>query len=144
MYLVKSQFSMFKDIVNSDFNDGGSCGGHDERVHLLERLMYVTGMLRGHLEMVLEQHSHWKAMLAGEQPPHLVRSLDFNQKIDPAPRFQSGLQRRGGLQFESVPSGSSSAQQPPKAKSPTLLADSPHEESSSSQETFKGTLPFCI
>ena len=89
MYLVKSQFAVLKDILNSDFNDGGSNRGYDGRMHLLEKLMYVTGMLRGHLEMVLEQHSYWKAKLAGEQPPRLVRSLDFNRDIDPAPMLQS-------------------------------------------------------
>ena len=82
MYLVKTQFSAFKHIVNSNVNDESSNRASDERLHLLEKLMYVTGMLRGHLEMVLEQHSYWKAKLAGEKPPCLVHIL--NRKIDPA------------------------------------------------------------
>ena len=137
MYLVKSQFATFKDILNSDFNDGGNDGGYSERVHLLEKLMYVTGMLRGHLEMVLEQHSYWKAKLAGEQPPRLVRRLDFNRDIDPAATQQS---LGGGLQF--VPVGVSF--QLSNANSATSLADSAHDEGSppSAPSTFKGPLPL--
>ena len=84
MYLVSTQFPVFRDVLNSNFNDGGNDPGYSDRVHLLEKLMYVTGMLRGHVEMVLEQHGYWRAKLAGEQPSRLARRLNFNQDVDPA------------------------------------------------------------
>ena len=88
MYLVRSQFALFHETMNQNFNDGGNEGGYFERVQLLEKLMYLTGTLRGHLEVILEQHSYWKAKLAGEAPPRIVRRLDFNQAVDPAERNQ--------------------------------------------------------
>ena len=91
MHLVKSQFSLFKDVLNSNFNDGGNEAGYSERVHLLEKLMYISGMLRGHVEVVLEQHSYWSAKLAGESLPQTVRRLDFNQHVDPTTANQPGL-----------------------------------------------------
>lgn len=84
MYLVSTQFPVFCEVLNGNFNDGGNDPGYRERVHLLEKLMFVAGTLRGHLEMVLEQHAYWKAKLAGEKPPRLARRLNFNQAVDPA------------------------------------------------------------
>ena len=91
MYLVSTQFPVFREVLNGPFNDGGNDPGYRERVHLLlEKLMYVAGTLRGHLEMVLEQHSYWKAKLAGEKPPRLARKLNFNMAADPAQSDQPG------------------------------------------------------
>ena len=84
MYLVSTQFPVFRDVLSGSFNDGGNDPGYSERVHLLERLMYIAGTLRGHIEMVLEQHAYWKAKLAGERPSRLARRLNFNQAVDPA------------------------------------------------------------
>lgn len=84
MFLVSTQFPVFRDVLNGNFNDGGNGPGYSERVHLLEKLMYVTGTLRGHIEMVLEQHEYWRAKLAGEQPLRLARRLNFNEAVDPA------------------------------------------------------------
>ena len=88
MYLIRSQFTLFHETMNQNFNDGGNEGGYFDRVQLLEKLMYLTGTLRGHLEVILEQHSYWKAKLAGEAPPRIVRRLDFNQAVDPASQNQ--------------------------------------------------------
>lgn len=84
MYLVSTQFPVFRDVLNGNFNDGGNEPGYRERVHLLEKLMYLAGTLRGHIEMVLEQHEYWRAKLAGQQPSRLARRLNFNQDVDPA------------------------------------------------------------
>ena len=84
MYLISTQFPVFRDVLNENFNDGGNDPGYGERVRLLETLMYLAGTLRGHVEMVLEQHGHWKAKLAGEKPARLARRLNFNQTVDPA------------------------------------------------------------
>ena len=91
MHLVKSQFSLFKEVLNRNFNDGGNEPGYSERVRLLEELMYITGMLRGRLEAVLEQYSYWSAKLAGENPPQIVRQLDFDQDMDPIRAIQPVL-----------------------------------------------------
>ena len=92
IYLIRSQFALFHETMNQSFNDGGNEGGYFDRVQLLEKLMYLTGTLRGHLEVILEQHSYWKAKLAGEAPPRIVRRLDFNQAVDPAERNQVNQQ----------------------------------------------------
>ena len=82
--LMKTQFSRFNQTLNSNFNDGGNEPGYSERVHLLEKLMYLTGILRGHIEMLLDHHGYWGARIAGEAPPQQVaRRLDFNQESDP-------------------------------------------------------------
>lgn len=95
MYLVRAQFSAFQERLNENFNDGGNEAGYSERVRLLEKLMYLNGTLRGHLEMILEQHSYWKAKLAGQDPPRAVRRLDFNQEADIplSPNIRPGTQQ---------------------------------------------------
>ena len=83
MYLLRAQFAAFQERFDGNFNDGGNEAGYSERVKLLEKLMYLNGTLRGHIEMILEQHGYWKAKLAGQVPPKTVRrSLDFNQEAD--------------------------------------------------------------
>ena len=84
MYLVGTQFPVFREVLNTNFNDGGNETGYSERVHLLEKMMYIAGTLRGHVEMVLEQHEYWKAKLAGREPSKVVRRLNFNEAADPA------------------------------------------------------------
>ena len=84
IYLVSRQFPVFQDVFKGQFNDGGNDPGYNERVHLLEKLMYVAGTLRGHVEMVLEQSAYWRAKLAGEQPTRLARRLNFELSVDPA------------------------------------------------------------
>ena len=103
MYLVSTQFPVFRDVLSGDFNDGGNDPGYSERVHLLERLMYIAGTLRGHIEMVLEQHGYWKAKLAGEQPSRLARRLNFNQAVDPAQSEQVVALAQAPLQAEFSP-----------------------------------------
>ena len=83
MYLLRAQFAAFQERFDGNFNDGGNEAGYSERVKLLEKLMYLNGTLRGHIEMILEQHGYWKAKLTGQVPPKTVRrSLDFNQEAD--------------------------------------------------------------
>ena len=84
MYQISRQFPEFRDILNGRFNDGGNDPGYNERVHLLEKLMYVAGTLRGHVELVLEQHAYWRAKLSGEKSSRLARRLDFDLAVDPA------------------------------------------------------------
>ena len=79
MHLLRVQFKTFLDTLNQPFNDGGNDPGYNERVHFLERLMYVSGNLQGQLEVILEQYSYWKAKIAGEEPPCVARRLDFDQ-----------------------------------------------------------------
>ena len=79
MHLLQVQFKTFLDTLNQPFNDGGNDPGYNERVHFLERLMYVSGNLQGQLEVILEQYSYWKAKIAGEEPPCVARRLDFDQ-----------------------------------------------------------------
>ena len=79
MHLLRLQFKSFQDTLNQPFNDGGNDPGYHERVHFLERLMYVSGNLQGQLEVILEQYSYWKAKIAGEEPPCVTRRLDFDQ-----------------------------------------------------------------
>ncbi|CAI8010682.1 BTB/POZ domain-containing protein 9, partial [Geodia barretti] len=84
MYQISRQFPEFRDVLNGRFNDGGNDPGYNERVHLLEKLMYVAGTLRGHVELVLEQHAYWRAKLSGEKSSRLARRLDFDLAVDPA------------------------------------------------------------
>ena len=84
MYLVARQLPVFRDVLCGSFNDGGNVPGYNERVQLLEKLMYVSGTLRGHVEMVLEQSAYWRARLAGNTPRRLARRLNFDLAIDPA------------------------------------------------------------
>ena len=79
MHLLRVQFKTFLDTLNQPFNDGGNDPGYNERVHFLERLMYVSGNLQGQVEVILEQYSYWKAKIAGEEPPCVARRLDFDQ-----------------------------------------------------------------
>ena len=79
MYLLRLQFKEFKSTLFRPFNDGGNDPGYSERVSFLEELMYVNGTLKGQLELILEQHTYWKAKVAGEEPPRVMRRLDFDQ-----------------------------------------------------------------
>ena len=106
--LIQTQFTAFRASLSSNFNDGGNEAGYSERVHLLEKLMYLTGVLRGQIEMLLDQHGYWSAKVAGQWPAqHVARKLDFNHEADPvddqpAPRQQAGVigQRpAGGFNF---------------------------------------------
>ena len=83
MYLIRAQFRQFRETLSESFNDGGNEPGYFDRVQFLEKLMYATGTLRGHLEAIIEQHCYWKARLAGTEPTQVVRRLDFNQASDP-------------------------------------------------------------
>ena len=84
MYLVARQLPVFRDVLGGSFNDRGNDPGYSERVRLLEKLMYVSGILRGHVEMVLEQSAYWRARLAGNTPRRLARRLNFDLAVDPA------------------------------------------------------------
>ena len=97
VYLVSRQFPVFRDVLSGNFNDGGNEPGYSERVHLLEKLMYVAGTLRGHVEMVLEQNSYWRAKLAGELPTRLDRRLNFDLAVDPAEAAEAADGEQLGL-----------------------------------------------
>ncbi len=84
MELIRLQFKILHDALNASFNDGGNEAGYYERVQFLEKLMYATGILRGHLESVIDQHAYWKAKLAGTRPRSIARRLNFNTEADPA------------------------------------------------------------
>ena len=122
MYQVSRQFPEFRDVLNGHFNDGGNDPGYNERVHLLERLMYVAGTLRGQIELVLEQHGYWKAKLSGDQPTRLARRLNFDLAVDPATEEGEGLADRAALAAE----------------------DSLQRELPSADNTFKGTRSITI
>ncbi len=83
---VHVQFKAFQDALTARFNDGNDLRviGQPGRDSFLQELMYTTGILQGHLEMVIEQHAYWKAKLAGTKPRSVARRLNFNKKADPA------------------------------------------------------------
>ena len=116
MYLLRLQFKEFKSALFRPFNDGGNDPGYSERVSLLEELMYINGTLKGQLEVVLEQHSYWKAKVAGEEPPRVMRRLDFDQSTGPAGlaltfgQLATGV---GAINLGLSPLGSHSANPPP-------------------------------
>lgn len=56
--LLHAQFKEFVSVLNEPFNDGGNEPGYYERVMYLERLMYVTGTLRGSLQLFFEQSKY--------------------------------------------------------------------------------------
>ena len=103
--LIQTQFTAFRASLSSNFNGGGNEAGYSEQ---LEKLMYLTGVLRGQIEILLEQHSYWSAKVAGQQPAqHVARKLNFNHEADPvddqpAPRQQAGISGQlgaGGFYF---------------------------------------------
>lgn len=53
--LLCDHFQEFVKVLHQPFNDAGSEPGYYERVQYLETLMYVTGTLRGSLQLFLEQ-----------------------------------------------------------------------------------------
>ena len=72
--LIHAQFTEFVSVLHEPFNDGGNEPGYSERVMYLERLMYVTGTLRGSLQLFFEQSKYLRvaASTASASPSAVV------------------------------------------------------------------------
>ena len=72
--LIHAQFTEFVSVLHEPFNDGGNEPGYYERVMYLERLMYVTGTLRGSLQLFFEQSKYQRvaASTASASPSAVV------------------------------------------------------------------------
>ena len=127
MYLIRAQFRQFRETLSESINDGGNEPGYFDRVQFLEKLMYATGTLRGHLEAIIEQHCYWKARLAGTEPTQVVRRLDFNQASDPVdqPSVPQPLQFSLPIQQGSNLATGVTLQLPPDLLPPAIQAPLP-------------------
>ena len=92
MNILQAHFAIFQGTLETPFNDGGNEPGYTERVFYIERLMYDSGLMRGHAEVILEQNSYWRSKIAGIQHQPLARQLNFgstesrsNQNLSPTP-----------------------------------------------------------
>ena len=74
--LLQTRLNELQQTLGARFDD--SSKGYGERVHVLEKLNYENGTLRGVVETIIEYHEHWKNKLAGQgnQQP-VARCLTF-------------------------------------------------------------------
>ena len=86
MNLLRTRLNELDQTLQEPFNDGGNEAGYYQRVHVLEKLNYVNGMLRGAVEMTIEHHEYWKNknILNQRQLQPLARRLEYND-IPPRP-----------------------------------------------------------
>ena len=72
---VRQHFWEFKNALNPRFK--GERRKHPGSGTQME-VIYVAGILRGGVELVLEQHAYWKARLIGEKPTRLAHRPNFD------------------------------------------------------------------
>ena len=74
--LLITRLGELQKALGEDFDD--SSKGYGERVHVLEKLNYENGTLRGVVETIIEYHEFWKNKLSGEGNQPLARRLNFD------------------------------------------------------------------
>ena len=102
MGLLQTRFNELQQTLGAGFDD--SSKGYGERVHVLEKLNYENGTLRGVVETIIEHHKYWKNKLAGlcqENKPPVARRLTFsdipNSQSATTPAFLTVDQHRQRL-----------------------------------------------
>ena len=73
---VEQHFREFKNALNPRFKGGKT---KHLRWGTKTKVIYVAGILRGVVELVLEQHAYWKARLIGEKPTRLAHRPNFDR-----------------------------------------------------------------
>ena len=75
--LLQTRFNELQQTLGAGFDDTST--GYAQRVHVLEKLNYENGTVRGVVDTIIQQHEYWKSKLPGQgnQQP-VARRLAFN------------------------------------------------------------------